>query len=212
MRLHGAWLAGALTFVSVSGLIAAENSSADVFARDAHFAFRAGEYKKAAKLFSKAVKLDPANADYRDGLGRAYERQAESSSFPVLLTAKARNNYIRALQLQPDNAGAMADLIELNAQPIGLCAGDLKQASMLVDRLNQVDPAAAKHAKESVTDAQIDAARPGQAALCGPVRLSRAVTDHFIPHPLLQAAVPPRADTSIAQGDQPTIAAAAGSN
>lgn len=168
----------------------AEFVSAETYANQAKIAFQSGDFKQAAKLYQKAIQYDGANANYRDGLGRAYERQAESSSFSLVLTKKARESFVRALELQPDHAGAMADLIELNQQPIGLCEGNLTEASNLIDRLSQVDPVAGMREREYWQDAQHEAARPGQKFLCGPVKLTRVVTDRVLPNAKLKNAPP----------------------
>jgi len=167
-----------------ASVFAAENGSATVYAQQGDALFHQGEYKKSAQMWEKAVKLDSTNADYRDGLGRAYERQSESSSFSIFLTTKARNSFIRALQLQPHHAAAMADLIELEQQPVGLCQGDLREASTAIERLAKVDPDAAERAREYWDDAKKDAQRPGEKALCGPVKLTRMFTRPFSAPPL----------------------------
>lgn len=194
---------------------AAETVSADVLARQAQSALRSGEYKQARKLWDKAVRLDSANADYRDGLGRAYEREAEVSSFPMILTGKARQNFVRALELQPDNVNALTDLIELNQQPIGLCAGDLNESALLIDRLAQVNPAAAEREKLYLLDARADAARPGQRALCAPVKVSRVVTDRIFPNAKLKTPASAPASTVVAANastDPTAVATGIGTN
>lgn len=192
---------------SASLLTAAENVSAMEYSRSAKEAFRSGDYRKSAKLLEKAVKLDPANAELRDGLGKSYERQAEAASFPLFLTTKARQNFIRALELQPDNAAAMADLIEMAQQPVGLCEGNLTEASQLIDRLGAVDPDQAKREREYWNDAKQDASRRGQMTLCAPVKLSRVVVDHMLPMNKIPAATAPAPDAVIAE-TKPISAAA----
>ena len=173
----------AASLILVTGSLAAEEyQSAEQYALHADAAFHEGDYKNAIKLYQKAVKLKTADPDYRDMLGRSYERQAEQSAFPFGLTYKARENFIRAIQLQPDNKGAIEDLIELVQQPVGLCSGNLNEASALIDRLRQVDPAAAARQRDYWRDARDEEKRPGQKALCTPVKVSRAVTDHVLPH------------------------------
>ena len=212
MRLDALLFAVASVALPTGVLVAAQNISVTEYSDSAQTAFREGDYKRAAKLWEKAVKLDSVNPDLREGLGRAYERQAEASSFPLLLTTRARQNFVRALKLQPDHAAAMADLIELNQQPIGLCEGNLADASQLIDRLNSVDPDAAKRERDYWTDAKRDAARPGQMALCAPVKLSRAVTDHLVPSSKIPAAQLPKADSVVADNERPVATIGAGLN
>jgi tetratricopeptide (TPR) repeat protein len=167
--------------LTASMLPAAEMAAPGDMARLANDRFHQGDYKKARKLLEKAVQLDSTNADYREALGRTYEREAEQSSAPFFLNNKARLSFIRALELQPSNSAALTDLIELATQPIGLCEGNLDEAAALVDRLAQVDPQAARRQKEYLDDAKREAAKPGQRALCGPVKVSRVVTNRIFP-------------------------------
>ena len=176
-------LAFALALYANGALVAAEADSAAIYAGEGERYFRQGEFKKAAREWEQAVKARAGNPDYWDLLGRAYERQAELSSFPFRLTAKARTSFVRALELRPDHPGALADLIELETQPIGLCEGSLDQVAPLVERLGAVNPEAALRARDALSDARRNAARPGQRSLCGPVKLSRAVMDRILRSP-----------------------------
>jgi tetratricopeptide (TPR) repeat protein len=176
--------------LSTGGLQAAESSSATTYAKQAQAFFEEGSYKQSAKAWENAVKLDSANPDYRDGLGKAYERMAEQSSFPMFLTTKARRSFIRALELQPDHVGAMQDLIDMAQQPIGLCEGNLTEASALIDRLGQVDPQAAHREREYWTDAKQESRRPGQRLFCGPEKVLEVVKNRVIPQGALKAQAP----------------------
>jgi len=191
MKLN-AWGRLAASLLLVTGSLAAEEyQSATQYAAHANAAFGEGDYKRAINLYQKAVKLETTDPDYRDMLGRSYERQAEQSAFPLRLTYKARESFIRAIQLQPDNKGAIEDLIELTQQPVGLCGGNLNEASALIDRLAQMDPAAAARQRVYWKDARSEEQRPGQKALCAPVKVSRIVTDHLLPHPRLDVSAAP---------------------
>jgi tetratricopeptide (TPR) repeat protein len=182
MKLN-TWQRVAASVFLITGFAAGEEyQSATQYEAHADAAFHQGDYKNAIKLYRKAVKLDTTNPDYRDMLGRSYERQAEQSAFPLALTYKARESFIRAIQLQPSHKGAIEDLIELAQQPVGLCSGNLDEASALIDRLAQVDPASAARQREYWKDARGEEQRLGQKTLCGPVKISRAVVSHVAPH------------------------------
>src|SRR5712692_5838153 len=76
--------------------------------------FMLGDYKKASEAFERAVAADPANSDYRHWLGKAFGRRAETSS-PLTapgLACKARQNFQKAVELDPKNLEAMNDLFE----------------------------------------------------------------------------------------------------
>jgi tetratricopeptide (TPR) repeat protein len=190
MKLN-TWQRVAASVFLIAGFAAGEEyQSATQYAAHANVAFHAGDYKNAIKLYQKAVKLETTNPDYRDMLGRSYERQAEQSAFPMVLTYKARESFIRAIQLQPDNKGALEDLIELTQQPVGLCSGNLDESSALIDRLAQLDPAAAARQREYWKDAASEEQRLGQKTLCAPIKVSRAITNHVVPHARLDASAP----------------------
>ena len=183
MNFANAARVAAAVCLSTRLLAAVENSPAETYAKQGEELFRIGEYKQAEKAFKKAVQLDPANPDFHDKLGRTYEREAEASSVPFSLTAKARRSFVRALELRPYHAGALADLIELDTQPVGLCQGDLAEATNLIERLDSVDANAAERGRMMLEDAIKDSQRPGQKSLCGPVKASRLVTQRVFPVP-----------------------------
>lgn len=197
MKLNN-WQRVAATLILTTGTLAAEEfRSPTQNAAQGSAAFQQGDYKTAIKLLQKAVKIDTVNPDFRDMLGRSYERQAEQSAFPLGLTYKARENFIRAIQLQSDNKGAIEDLIELVQQPVGLCSGNLNESSALIDRLAVVDAAAAARQREYWKDARNEEKRPGQRTLCAPVKVARAVTSHVLPHARLDTAT--SVPTTVAQ-------------
>jgi hypothetical protein len=69
----------------------------------------------------------------------------------------------------------------------------LGEASTLIDRLKQVDPAAAQRERDYWRDAKHEADRPGQKFLCGPVKLSRVVANRILPSPKVEYAPIPAA-------------------
>ena len=102
-----------------------------------------GDVKKASELFLKAVGLKPGDSDYWMWLGRAYGRRAETSSF---LTApgyavKARENFEKAVQLNPRNLEAISDLFEYYLDAPGFLGGGLDRAAALIKRVGELNPA-----------------------------------------------------------------------
>ena len=159
---------------------AAQNIDAAAWAGKAQQAFSQGDFSGAAKSYEHAVKIDPENTVYLEGLGRTYEREAEQSAFPILLSSKARRSLQRALRMDPNNAAALQDLVELEQQPIGLCEGNLSQASLLIDHLATIDPDAATREQVLHADAVVQEQRAGQKILCGPVKATRLLTDPIL--------------------------------
>lgn len=102
-----------------------------------------GDSRKASELFLRAVELDPANSDHRMWLGRAYGRRAETSSFftaPGFAT-KARDNFEKAVQLNPRNMDAISDLFEYYMDAPGFLGGGLDKAAALARRIGDLDRA-----------------------------------------------------------------------
>ena len=167
----------AFALVCAAAAPAAQSTDAVAWAKRAEQAFTAGDFKQAAKSFERAVKVDAENPVYLEGLGRSYEREAEQSAAPMFLTRKARVNFQRALRIDPNNAAALQDLADLEQQPIGLCEGNLNEASLLIDHLQTIDPDAAAREQWMHADSLKQEQRPGQRVLCGPVKAARLLTD-----------------------------------
>jgi len=113
-----------------------------------------GDYKKASESFQKAVEADPANSAYHHWLGRAYGKRAETSSF---LTApsyagKARQEFERAVELDPNNLEAINDLFEYYLQAPGLLGGGLDKAAALVERIGRLDPVERHYAEARLAE------------------------------------------------------------
>ena len=160
---HGAvrYFAGAL-----------DTYTAAAFAERGDAAFREVDYKRAADFYSRAAHLAPEMSAYRLKLGEAYERQAESSSFPALLVRRARRNYEQALRIDPANANALARLTELSLQPVGACYGNLEESTRMVARLKRLDPPLGARAELQLENARKDLRTPEQRVVCGYSMLS----------------------------------------
>lgn len=84
-----------------------ERSAQPLPLQDAYLALRAGRYEEAQRLYQHVVAAQPGLADAWLGLAAAYEGRGEAGG--------AIAAYRRALQLDPDNADALAALAELTA-------------------------------------------------------------------------------------------------
>ncbi len=142
------------------------NSTDSVLVR-AQQAFNEGSFGRAAALYEEAAKLQPRNGVAFDGLGRSYERLAETSAFPGRLVAKARKNYQVALNLNPQSVEALQGLIEMHTQPVGVCYGNLNEAALLVEQLNHIDPALAEINRFRLKEAVRESRAPEIAVRCG---------------------------------------------
>lgn len=124
--------------------------------------FMMGEFKKAGDVFEKAVALEPSNSAYYHWLGRAYGRRAETGN-PFIAPAyasKARQNFERAVVLDPKNQEALNDLFDYYLQAPGFLGGGLNKASEVAQRIAQLDAAEGHYAMAQLADQkkQFDAA------------------------------------------------------
>jgi len=117
-----------------------------------------GAYKDASDAFHRAIALNPRKASYYHWLGRAYGRRAETA-FPVAApnyATKAKANFEKALELEPNNPEAQDDLFEYYLQAPGLLGGGLDRATKLAERIAQRDPAEGAFAKARIAEERKD--------------------------------------------------------
>ncbi|MGA2114486.1 MAG: hypothetical protein ABSH56_07005 [Bryobacteraceae bacterium] len=99
------------------------------------------DFKRSSELFEKAVALDAANSDYAWWLGRAYGRRAETSS-PLTApgyASRARQNFERAVELNPRNLDALGDLFEYYLEAPGFLGGGTDKARATAERIAVID-------------------------------------------------------------------------
>jgi tetratricopeptide (TPR) repeat protein len=134
------------------------------------------DFKRAAKFLKRAVRGRPESSEYADWLGRAYRARADTSNplSAVLLTKRVRNSFERAVQLNPKNAGALADLFYCYLETPVFLGGGSEKAQSIAEKMSAVDPYQASsqqwevaqkwHAKFRVTIAQEPPANKEQPA------------------------------------------------
>jgi tetratricopeptide (TPR) repeat protein len=104
-----------------------------------------GDFKKAADYLQLAVVDQPNNAEYRDWLGRAYGKRAESSN-PLMapgLAGKARDAFEKAAELDPKNPDALSDLFDYYLEAPGFLGGGYDKAMAVAERTAKFDPSQA---------------------------------------------------------------------
>jgi tetratricopeptide (TPR) repeat protein len=100
-----------------------------------------GDYKKAVEALETGLKSDPQNSAMALWLGRAYGRRAETAGpFSAMgLASHARQNFERAVQLDPRNVEALSDLFEYYLDAPGFLGGGMDKAEASVTRITAVD-------------------------------------------------------------------------
>ena len=92
--------------------------------------FERQQYERAVEWLEKATWLDSDNSDYHLWLGRAYGYSAQRASilwqFP--LARKVRINFEKAVELDPDNIDARADLAEYYLKAPRILGGGREKA------------------------------------------------------------------------------------
>lgn len=101
------------------------------------------EYKKATDLLEKTIEKQPGRADLHLWLGRAYGRRAETSN-PLMApryASRARENFERAVALNPKYVEAMSDLFEYYLQAPGFLGGGKDKAAAMAQKISAIDKA-----------------------------------------------------------------------
>src|SRR5579872_2066054 len=96
-----------------------------------------GDLKKATEAIEKAIAAEPRKSDYFMWLGRAYGRRAETSS-PFTapgFASKARQNFEKAVELDPANLDAVSDLFEYYLEAPGFLGGGMDKAVKAAERI-----------------------------------------------------------------------------
>jgi tetratricopeptide (TPR) repeat protein len=108
-----------------------------------------------------AKNLAPENSLYHLWLGRVYGEKAARVSFVSAagLAKKVRSSFERAVQLDPRNTAARADLAEFYVEAPGIVGGGKEKAREQADALLPLNPAMAHWALARIASKEKDAAR-----------------------------------------------------
>lgn len=106
-------------------------------------AYAAEDYERAMSLFEQAIKAQPEAARYHHWFGKAAGRRAERVIFfrAMGLAKKVREAFERAVELDPTNIPALADLLEFYLQAPGIVGGGEDKARGIAARLARLSPA-----------------------------------------------------------------------
>jgi len=138
--------------------------------------FQAGDYHHAMCAYAAALRADPNNSVLADSLGMAQLRAAETAQFPSRLIRRARTNFERALQLDPQNAAALQHLIQLSTDPITLCANPAPDTPAQIERLAALNPEAAATAREQWHQRLLETQSAEARFSCSPAIVGRTIS------------------------------------
>ena len=106
----------------------------------------------AIERLQRAVARAPGRSDFHDWLGRAYGIAAQRAAVvrQLGLAVKARQEFERAVALDPANADALEDLIEFQIQAPAFLGGSLAKASVHAAELARRDPLRGRLARAEI--------------------------------------------------------------
>jgi tetratricopeptide (TPR) repeat protein len=124
--------------------------------QDGRFYFAAGDFRKAARAFEKAVAGRRDDASLHYWLGKSYARQAEISGplSAARQARKARRNLERAVELEPRNSQYLRELFEFYVDSQEWFEGGLERAAALSERIEGADPAAHLALMDRIADSR----------------------------------------------------------
>lgn len=116
--------------------------------------FMQGDFKQATDFILKATEEQPNNSDYMDWLGRVYGKRAETSSFLTApgFASKARQAFERAVELDPANKDALADLFDYYLNAPGFMGGGYDKAAAIAQKTAVIDPPEAYYEKAKLAE------------------------------------------------------------
>lgn len=124
-------------------------------------AFIEEDYGASGDAFEKDVEAEPQNSEYRLWLGRAWGRKAErATGFAKLgalsLAKKVRDEFAKAIELDPKNLAAMQALFDYYVHAPGIVGGGLDKAEAMLEQIRTVDAGAGLRAQAVVHERNDD--------------------------------------------------------
>jgi tetratricopeptide (TPR) repeat protein len=115
-------------------------------------------FSQAQNECQQAVNLAPQNSMYHLWLGRAIGEVADHASFVSAygLAKRARAEFEQAVQLDPHNAEALADLGEFYTEAPGVVGGGTDKALRVAEKLDKVDPVRAHELRAGIAQENHD--------------------------------------------------------
>jgi tetratricopeptide (TPR) repeat protein len=130
-----------IAIASLSATAGAQTNEAQAHYESGASASQRGEPERAAAEFEKAIALRPSVAQYHDRLGNAYSQMALSAGMfeRVSLAKKAKAEWERAVQLDPDLISARQTLIEFHLMAPAMMGGSDGEAKRQAAEIRRRD-------------------------------------------------------------------------
>ena len=128
------------------------SSSAEAHNLRCRVLFTLEQFEGANHECEEAVKLDPQNSTYHLWFGRTLGEVADRATFISAygLAKHARSEFEQAVQLNPRDAEALADLGEFYSSAPGVVGGGSEKAEGVAAQLDHVDPARAHELRGAI--------------------------------------------------------------
>jgi tetratricopeptide (TPR) repeat protein len=122
--------------------------------------FAVTNWDRAIAACEKAVSLEPDRSEYHLWLGRTYGEKADASNFFTAagLAKKVRNEFERAVQLDPSNVAARTDLAEFYLEAPGIVGGGQDKARAQAETVAKLNPAKAHWIQGRIAEKNKDGA------------------------------------------------------
>ncbi len=116
------------------------------------------QWDRAANDCEQAVKLDEQNSDDHMWLARALGEKASRASFlsAYSLAKRARAEFEEAVQLNPTNGAALADLGQFYYEAPGVVGGGMEKAERVAAQLDKFDPVRAHNLRGGIAEQRKD--------------------------------------------------------
>jgi len=116
------------------------------------------QWDQAINDCESAVGLAGSDSNFHLWLGRAYGQKAAHASIvsAYQFARRTRTEFEQAVQLDPRNAAALADLGEFDVAAPAVIGGGLGHADEIVQQLNRVSPAAALNLRARIAESKKD--------------------------------------------------------